>query len=75
MFGKSECECGWLHRYQIHREWSDGVEEVCEICKDQQFYKIVDGRIDNIAYLEHHERDILTPDMPIYFHEYPQYAK
>lgn len=70
-FGKSECLHGWLHRYNITREWNDGVEELCEICKDIRYYKTIDGAIDNIEYLSYHERDILTPQSPYFYHEYP----
>lgn len=69
-FGKSECQNGYLHRYIIDREWSDGVTEICEICHDVQFYKVIDERVDNIAYLEHHERDILMPIDRQYANEY-----
>lgn len=69
-FGKSECLHGWLHRYKIEREWSDGVEEVCEICKDKQLFKVINGQIDNIEYLSYHERDILTKQSNNFEHEY-----
>lgn len=69
-WGESECVGTWLHRYQIMGMWEQGVEEVCLICKKRIFTKVVDGRIDNFEYLEHHKRDVLFPQHNYFAHEY-----
>lgn len=70
LFENSQCLNGYLHRYHIENEWEEGTEEICEICQDQRFYKVVNGQIDNNEYLEYHEREILTIDDRRYEHEY-----
>lgn len=68
---KSRCVGSWLHRFSIKNEWIDCVQEVCEICGTSAFFKIVDGKIDNLDYIKHHMRQILVPQHPLFSHEYP----
>ncbi len=68
----SECLNSWLHRYDITQEWEDCVEETCLICGDQQFFKVINGSIDNLAYLDRHARLVLLPSHPLYEREYPK---
>lgn len=70
LFEKSECLNGYLHRYKIENEWEEGTEEICEICKDQQFYKVINGQIDNNDYLEYHYREVIQPNDRRYEFEY-----
>lgn len=53
-WSKSECKDGWLHRYKIIGQDQNAVVEMCEICRDTQTFKIVNGRVDNMTYLRYH---------------------
>lgn len=66
----SHCSNGYLHRYNLLRQWDNCVEEVCNICGDQQFFKIVDGRIDNLEYITYHMRQVLPQQHNLFSHEY-----
>lgn len=66
----SICLNGYLHRYGIQHEWPDCVEEICDICGDRQFFRIVDGKIDTNEYISYHARQALPPFHPLYIHEY-----
>lgn len=70
LFSESYCLNGYLHRYIIQEQFTDGVIEMCQICKDRYFFKVVDGRIDNNEYLNKHGRQVLLPQHPLYKHEY-----
>lgn len=67
---ESECLGSWLHRYAIVKQFPEGVEEMCLICKDRQFFRVFDGRIDNYNYIKYHNRQCLQPYNPFYSHEY-----
>lgn len=69
-WGKSQCLGSWLHRFTIKRQWMDGVEEVCEICGEQVFFKVVNGKTDNYEYMSYHARQFLMPQHPYFKHEY-----
>lgn len=56
---KSMCRGGYLHRYEILQQFSDGVVEVCEICGDRKFFKMIAGQTDNLRYISYHLRQAL----------------
>lgn len=68
--GKSRCQNGYLHRYEIFEEFPNAVVEICYICRNKKIFKIVNNRIDNLEYLKHHIRETLTPYHPLFWHEY-----
>jgi hypothetical protein len=68
----SDCVDGWYHRFNITGQDSDYVEETCEICGHQAYFKTIDGRCNNDVYLAHHIRQCLFPLHPLYFREYPK---
>ena len=69
-FLESECLNGYLHRYSIQEHYSEGVVEMCEICKNRKFFRVVDGRVNNVEYLGSHARQALLPQHPLFYHEY-----
>lgn len=71
---KSECYGSWLHRFQVLSEHPQGTLEMCEICKTKVFHPVRHGRVDNYRYIQYHARDLLTPVMPAFYHEY-KYGK
>lgn len=70
MFDESECQNAYLHRFYIQYQFEEGVIECCEICGQQEFFKVVDGRVDNNHYLAFHARQALLPQDPRFTHEY-----
>lgn len=68
---KSECIGGYLHRFNLKQQWFDCVQEVCEICGQEEYFQIVDGRIDTLNYGDYHMRQWLVPQHPLYQNEYP----
>lgn len=68
---KSHCKEGWLHRFTILRQSPNGVEEGCIICKEKRVFKIIEGRINNLEYLEYHIRQALPKWHPLFKREYP----
>ena len=71
-WGNSECYDSWLHRFSIVQAYEEGVLERCEICGDEVFHKVVDGRIDNNEYLSYHARQALMPQHEYFKREYGQ---
>lgn len=67
----SNCKSGWLHRFVILREFADGVEEGCIICKKKVYFKIFEGRIDNLNYAKYHIRQGLPRFHNLFYREYP----
>lgn len=67
---QSLCKNQYLHRFSIVEECADGVLEVCEVCKETQFFKILDGKVNNQSYMDWHIRSALPPSHPYYFHEF-----
>ena len=70
LFSESYCLNGYLHRYKLAEQYTDGVVEMCEVCKDRYFFRVVDGRIDNNEYLSKHARQALMKQHPLFSHEY-----
>ena len=68
----SDCYDGWFHRFNITGQDSDYVEETCEICGKQAYFKIVNGKSNNDVYLAYHIRQVLFPLHPLYYREYPK---
>jgi hypothetical protein len=54
----------------IESEYEDGVMEVCEICHKTQFFKLIDGKSDNLSYMNWHTRNALPPSHPLFYHEF-----
>lgn len=69
-WGNSECVDAWLHRFQIVGQWPEGVLERCEICGQEEFFPVIDGRIDNNHYLSFHARQALFPQHERFQKEY-----
>lgn len=65
-FEYSYCINGYLHRFEIKEEYEDGVLEVCEICHQRKFFKLIDGQVNNKNYMSYHIKSILPPQHPFY---------
>ena len=50
---ENECYNGYLHNYQLVKEYPTGLLERCEKCKDTQFFH---QKIPNHIYLAFHQR-------------------
>lgn len=70
LWGNSECQDAWLHRFQIIKPYEVGVLERCEICGQEEFFPVVDGRVDNAEYLSYHARQALMKQHELFNHEY-----
>ncbi len=57
----------WYHNYQISVVYPYGVMEVCEKCRDKQFFK---NNTPNRIYLSYHLRQGLQPYNRQFKHEY-----
>ena len=68
---KSKCIAGFLHRFDIHILTPYSVKEVCNICKKEIYFSIVQGQTDNFEYLDYHLRQALPKWHPYYKLEYP----
>jgi len=68
---KSKCVGTWLHRFKIFRINERGVHEICEICQEEVIFPIINGKTDNIQYLDYHLHNALTQSHPYFI---PQYA-
>lgn len=66
----SQCKNQWYHRFQIISETPLGVLEMCQICKKKKFFKIIQGRLNNMEYLAYHNREALTPNHNKFKREY-----
>ena len=67
---KSECLNGYLHNYKQLAFYPWGITEMCEKCKDIQFFKIANGRVDNLNYIDYHQRQCLPKYHPLFKNEY-----
>ena len=68
----SMCRKRYLHRFEIAREFENGVLEVCKICHTKKFFKLIDGKLDHNRYMSYHFRQALG-NLPIpnyIWHEY-----
>lgn len=69
----SICTDVWLHRYNPVLTTDYGVCDVCELCGDEQYYRILgDGSSDNQEFLSHNLRLALTSAHPQSKHEYAE---
>ena len=68
-FRESLCLNSYLHRFEIKEEHPDWVLEVCEICKMKKVFRVIDGNLNNHAYMDYHIRLILPQFHPFYYHE------
>ncbi len=64
------CIGKYFHRFNIQRETTNWVEEICEICGKQEIYTFVDGRIDNNRYAINNERLFIRTSHQLFEHEY-----
>lgn len=69
-FQYSKCKGAWLHRFNIVEEYPEGIKEVCEICGMSKFFRIIDGKVNNFAYMQYHYRQAIPWFHPYYKHEY-----
>jgi len=64
----SECRIsGWLHDYRIVKTLPDGVIEVCQRCRDKQYFR---NNTPNTVYLSYHNRPALQRQHSRFFKEY-----
>lgn len=71
LFNKSECRSGWLHRFVLSRQFFEGQEEICEICKVKVFFRQIEGRVNNQEYIAYHMRQCLFPQHRLFKKEFP----
>ena len=69
-FGLATCKEGWLHRFNIQKQNSEWVEEICEICGKRVVHVIYDGQVDNNKYAAYNIRLFLQPNHPQFIREY-----
>lgn len=69
-YRKSECMGGYLHKFNIYREFDTGVEEVCERCGMDVYFPVVNGQVDNENYIDYHLKEVLPMNHPLFFHEF-----
>ena len=69
---KSICKGGWLHRFVILSQSPYWVEEGCLICRKKVYFKIIEGRIDNLNYAKCHIRQGLPKNHRLFYHEFPK---
>ncbi len=68
----SQCHKRYLHRFDIVKEFPNGVVEVCQICHLKKFFKIVGGQVERNVYMSWHLR-LALGNIPIpkyLWHEY-----
>lgn len=68
---RSQCYGDWLHRFELVEQQFEYVLEVCQICGQEEYFAVVDGRVDNMNYIEYHARQCLPKQSPLFIHEYP----
>lgn len=68
-FQNSLCKNQYLHRFSIKEEYNEGVKEVCEICGMSKFFRIIEGKVNNYAYMQYHFRQAIPQFHPYYYHE------
>lgn len=66
----SKCIGTSLHRYEIWKVAPTCVVEVCAICKNEIYFNLIDGKVDNLDYLNYHLRQALPKWHPYYEAEY-----
>ena len=66
----SECENGWYHRFEITGQDRDYVEETCQICGHQAYFKTIEGKSENNIYLAFHIRQCLPKYHTLFEREY-----
>lgn len=69
-FSKSFCKGTYLHKYEIIRQYQQGILEMCDRCGKEVFFRVIDGNIDNNNYLNYHMRQVLPKNHPLFPHEY-----
>lgn len=67
----SQCYGDWLHCFNLVESRYEYSLEVCEICGQEEYFQVVDGRVDNMNYIEYHARQCLPKQHPLFRHEYP----
>ncbi len=67
---ESRCRNSWLHRFNIVNQYEEGVMEICEICRTKRFFRVVQGKVNNMEYMRYHMRQALRPEHPLFYHEY-----
>lgn len=68
---KSKCIGTALHNFQIFNITDKYVHEICRNCAQEEAFSIVNGKTDNLNYLDFHLRSALTPNHPLYYAEFP----
>ena len=73
-YRKSQCRNSYLHRFEIKAEYPEGVKEVCIICGMSKFFRVIDGKLNNLAYMDWHVRNALPNIHPLFTREFPEHA-
>lgn len=69
----SKCLEGvWLHDYQIVKTYEQGVIEVCEHCKDRQYFP---NNVSNRRYLAYHLKSSIQPGRKYFKKIYPNFQR
>ena len=60
--------------FDIKNQYENAVHEVCEICGKSIYFKMDSvGRVNNLAYIKSHLRQVLIPQHNLFKHEYPNF--
>lgn len=70
LFANSYCRNKWLHRFNLIKEFAEGVQERCEICGLKVFFRVIDGDSSNKKYISYHLRQVLPPQHRYFAKEY-----
>lgn len=69
-WNNSKCINQWFHRFKIVFQIPQGVLEQCEICHKRKFFKMVQGRTNNMEYIAYHNRQCLPREHNNFKREY-----
>ena len=72
LFARSKCRNNWLHRFVVVFQYENGIKERCQICGQEETFKIMNGQTSNLRYLSYHMRQALPMNHPLFKHEYPR---
>lgn len=68
----SQCLNSYLHRFEIKEEYTEGILEVCLICRTKKFFRIIEGKVNNQTYMSYHIREALPSIHPLFSREYAE---
>lgn len=62
----SMCRNSYLHRFEIKAEYPEGVKEVCSICGKSKFFRVIEGKLNNLTYMNYHIKQSLPAFHPYF---------